>query len=118
MEVGSDLLGAGDVGHRDRVGAVVDARIVVELVKGCDVDQVAVVPVVGGATEVDEGMSVVSVYGLLRSSRSRTGNPSWSGSMNDIQGGASGVVVLAVTELYLDAVSVARFCVEPPVVAV
>ena len=38
VEVGCDLVRAGDVGHRDRVGAIVNAGTVVEFVEGCDVD--------------------------------------------------------------------------------
>ena len=80
-------------------------------------DQVAVVPVVSGAAEVDEGMSVVSVM-VCFAAAARVRVIVVVGVDERHPGGASGVVVLAVTELYLDAVSVARFCVEPPVVAV
>ena len=109
VEVGCYLFRAGDVRHRDRVGTVVDTGIVVELVEGCDVDQVT-----------------VSFH--LRASSGRTCNrrrgcglihngTTSVGVDERHPGGASGVVVLAVTELNLDAVAVAPFCVEPPVVA-
>ena len=61
VKVAYEFPGPGDVRHRDRVGTVVGARAGVEFVEGCDVDQVAVVPVVGGSVEVDEGVAVVSV---------------------------------------------------------
>ena len=110
------LLHAGDVGQRDQVGPVVDRRTLVIQIKSRHIDHVAPVPFPGlaGVGEVDEGGAVLAiVIGLAAAGRII--DAVWIEKLDP--GRSPGGYAGAGAERDLDAIAVAGFGVQIPVVA-